>query len=278
MSRIRLEVKNLSFSYSRESEVLKDVSFSVGPGEILGILGPNGGGKSTLLKLIMGAIKPQRGEISFIDAEGKRISRPAMSYIPQREAINLSYPMTVEELLKSARLPLGRVSDDEVAKALERVSFTKDPKQKVATLSGGEFQRILLAKAYLYKASLILMDEPTKGLDGVGQDKLLKLVQEFKSENQAAILLVDHNIAQVLRHGDRLLCLNKTFHWHNHKAAIEKGVLEDTYHCEFEHLMIHELKGNILEHDHHHCGINHQNDNDYGNNHGNNYKEEEEEK
>lgn len=258
-----LDVSGLSFSYQEGADVLKEVSFKVGPGEILGILGPNGGGKSTLLKLITGALKPQKGEILFKDSNGHKISRPRMSYIPQREAINLSYPMTVEELLMSARIPQeSLITHEEVEAALKKVSFQKPIDQKIATLSGGEFQRILLAKAWLYKANIILMDEPTKGLDGVGQDKLLKLVQEFKTENKAAILLVDHNIAQVLRHGDRLLCLNKTFHWHNHKDSLEKNVLENTYHCEFEHLMIHELKGNILEHDHHHCDGHHHNHDD----------------
>lgn len=253
-----LEVKDLCFSYPPDHEVLRNVSFTVGPGEILGILGPNGGGKSTLLKLITGALKQEKGTIIYKNSEGERVAQPRMSYIPQREAINLSYPLTVEELLLSARLPKGKVTASEVQEALDRVSFKKSPKQKIITLSGGEFQRILLAKAFLFKASVILMDEPTKGLDGVGQDKLLKLVQEFKTENKAAILLVDHNIAQVLKHGDRLLCLNKTFHWHNHRDSLEKNVLEDTYHCEFEHLMIHEVKGNILEHDHHHCDIDHE--------------------
>jgi zinc transport system ATP-binding protein len=176
-----------------------------------------------------------------------------MSYIPQKELINNSYPLTVRELLKCARLPKETVSDNEIAQALKKVSYTKDPTQKVVSLSGGEFQRVLLAKAYLSHSRLILMDEPTKGLDGVGQDKLLELIQEFKTEKQAAILLIEHNIAQVLRHGDRLLCLNRTFHWHDHRSQLEKNILEDTYHCEFEHLLIHEQKGDILDHDHEQC-------------------------
>lgn len=176
-----------------------------------------------------------------------------MSYIPQKEFINSAYPLTVSELLRCARLPFGKVSDHEIEAALAKVSYDKDPHRKVTGLSGGEFQRVLLAKAYLNESQLILMDEPTKGLDGVGQDKLLELIQEFKSEKQAGILLIEHNIAQVLRHGDRLLCLNRTFHWHDHRDQLEKNILENTYHCEFEHLLIHEQKGDILEHDHHQC-------------------------
>ena len=256
---VHLKVENLSFSYTSTSETqaLKDVSFSVGPGEILGILGPNGGGKSTLLKLIVGRLTNKKGSITFLDENKNKIALPKISYIPQREEINLSYPITVEEVLLSAREPFGKVKDLEVQEALEKVSFTKDPKQKIITLSGGEFQRVLLAKAFLINASLILMDEPTKGLDGIGQDKMLKLIQEFKNEHHATIILVEHNIAQVLRHADRILCLNKSFHWHDHKDSLEKDILENTYHCEFEHLMIHESKGSILDHDHHYCDEDH---------------------
>lgn len=252
MSDPLLKVTGLNFSYVPGDEVLKGVTFSVHEGEILGILGPNGGGKSTLFKCITGQLKPQGGAIEFFD-KGKIIPRPAMSYIPQKELINNSYPLTVTELLECARLPYEKVGSHEIRAALKKVSFDKDPRQKVVSLSGGEFQRVLLAKAYLNHSRLILMDEPTKGLDGVGQDKLLELIQEFKNEKQAGILLIEHNIAQVLRHGDRLLCLNRTFHWHDHRHQLEKNILENTYHCEFEHLLIHEQKGDILDHDHQQC-------------------------
>lgn len=253
MSEVLLKVDDLHFSYVQGDEVLKGVTFSVSAGEILGILGPNGGGKSTLFKCITGQLPPEKGTIEFFKA-GQKIARPAMSYIPQKELINNSYPLTVTELLECARLPGEKVNKLEIEEALFKVSYTKDPHQKVVSLSGGEFQRVLLAKAYLNESRLILMDEPTKGLDGVGQDKLLKLIQEFKNEKQAGILLIEHNIAQVLRHGDRLLCLNRTFHWHDHRSQLEKNILENTYHCEFEHLLIHEQKGDILDHDHSQCG------------------------
>lgn len=249
-----LSVEGLSFTYkgTHAQQVLKGVSFELSQGEILGILGPNGGGKSTLLRIITGLLKGHRGSIKFYQDQ-KEIERPSMTYIPQKETLNQSYPMTVLEFLKGARLPKSSVTDEEVSTALEKVSFKKGTQQILTTLSGGEFQRVLLAKAYLNKSSLVLMDEPTKGLDGVGQDRLLEVIHDFKTQNNAGIILVEHNIAQVLKHSDRLLCLNRTFHWHDHKDLLKKDVLESTYHCEFEHLMIHELKGDILDHDHHQC-------------------------
>jgi zinc transport system ATP-binding protein len=247
-----LSVRDLCFSYGQGADVLERVSFELGQGEILGILGPNGGGKSTLLKLITGLLKAQEGHLEFFK-EGKTVPRPALTYIPQKENLNHSYPLTVEEYLLGSRLPRAKVTKEELAQALKRVSFSKDPSQKLSTLSGGEYQRVLLAKAYLNHSSLVLMDEPTKGLDGVGQDRLLELIHTFKNENNAGIILVEHNIAQALKHSDRLLCLNRSFHWHDHRDLINKNILEDTYHCEFEHLLIHEQKGDILNHEHHKC-------------------------
>ncbi len=259
MSEVILKVEGLCFSYKPGDEVLKNVTFSVHAGEILGILGPNGGGKSTLFKCITGQLMPQSGKITFFE-EGLEIPRPAMTYLPQKDFANDSFPLTVHELLECARLPHALVPQEEITAALKRVSFEKSPQLMLRNLSGGEFQRVLLAKAYLSEAKLILMDEPTKGLDGVGQDNLLSLIQEFKKEKEAAILLIEHNIAQVLRHGDRLLCLNRTYHWHNERDQLEKNILEHTYHCEFEHLMIHETKGDILDHEHHACDHHHSNE------------------
>lgn len=254
-----VQVRELSFSYPKaafqkadqESEnfqlILDRITFEVSKGEILGILGPNGGGKSTLLKILAGLLKPTSGSLTYHLEDKNR----GIIYIPQKDQRNLSYPITILEFLESARLPGSKIPKSECIHALERVELKRPVNQPMSGLSGGEFQRVLLAKAFLQKSQLILMDEPTKGLDGIGQDKLLELLGEFKKN--AAVILVDHNIAQVLKHCDRLLCLNKSFHWHDHKSQLKKNILEDTYHCEFEHLLIHENTDDILNHDHHKC-------------------------
>lgn len=246
-------MESLCFSYQSRNEVLKDLNFKVHENEILGILGPNGGGKSTLLKLLAGLLKPNTGTIKYSNEE---LTTPLI-YIPQKEENNSAYPLTIGELLAGARLPKEVVPKDEVLSALEQMGLKLPINRPVSSLSGGEYQRVLLAKAILFNARIILMDEPTKGLDSVGQDKLLELIQHLKSTRNASIILVDHNISQVLKHCDRLLCLNKNYHWHDHKEHVNKSILESTYHCEFEHLLIHEKKGGILDHDHHHCEIDH---------------------
>jgi zinc transport system ATP-binding protein len=255
-----IKVNQLSYSYPLSDfqkgqdslrEILHGITFEVSEGEILGILGPNGGGKSTLLKLLAGLLTPTSGLIEFSSQSMKK----GIIYIPQKDQRNLSYPKTIREFLESARLPLEKVNLEECMEALEKVDLQRPIDQPLYGLSGGEYQRVLLAKAYIQKSRIILMDEPTKGLDGIGQDKLLELLSELK--RKAAIILVDHNIAQVLKHCDRLLCLNKNYHWHDHRSQINKDILQHTYHCEFEHLMIHEQAEDILEHEHHACALEH---------------------
>lgn len=247
-----ISLENLSFHYKgglfekeKSEAILQDLTFQVSKGETLGILGPNGGGKSTLLKILAGLLTPSTGHIHF----HKQLT--GLTYIPQKDQRNMAFPITIEEYLLTSCLPQGSVTQQECREALAKVNFERPLDQKISGLSGGEFQRVLLARAFLQKSEVILMDEPTKGLDGIGQDKLLELLGEFKEH--AAIILVDHNIAQVLRHCDRLLCLNKSFHWHNHPSQLDGSVLKHTYHCELEHLLIHENSGNIMSHDHHQC-------------------------
>lgn len=261
-----IKVAQLSFSYPQgefsqqqghDHEILHQITFQVSKGEILGILGPNGGGKSTLLKLLAGLLQPSSGTIEYPNHG----LREGIIYIPQKDQRNLGYPITIKEYLEAARLPYQSVTKAECLDALKKVDLNRPIEQQMASLSGGEYQRVLLGKAYLQKSQVILMDEPTKGLDGTGQDKLLELLGEFKK--QAAVVLVDHNIAQALKHSDRLLCLNKSFHWHDHRSQLNKDILEDTYHCEFEHLLIHEKAGDILEHKHHACNQEHGHNNDH---------------
>lgn len=248
-----ISVDNLEFSYSN-NKILKGITFELNRKEILGILGPNGGGKSTLLKLIVGLLKPETGTVFTANHK--------ISYLPQKDEGNNNMPFTIYEFLETSLLPNSIPEKDEILKALKIVDLENKSNYLLANLSGGELQRTLLAKAWLSKSDLIILDEPTKGLDGNGQDQLLELIHLIKNEQNAAIILVDHNIQQVLKHCDRLLCLNKTSHWHNSKELINKKILENIYHCEFEHLIIHEQVEDIHEHGHHLCDHHHDHNHD----------------
>ncbi len=247
-----IEAQKLSFCYpSSSTKTLEGIDLHLEKGNILGIIGPNGGGKSTLLKILAGLYTPTQGRLLYEGKNYKELRlRYQITYFPQKDPHEILLPITLEEWLKIACLPKSMPSLKQINKIFEKVVLTKHPQTLVSQLSGGEYQRLLLAKAWLSQSKLILMDEPTKGLDGNGQDCLLLLIKELRKEKQVGIILVDHNIQQVLKHCDRILCLNKSFHWHDTRQAINNEILEKTYHCEFEHILIHEKGGNILQHHH----------------------------
>ena len=179
------------------SEVLHDVSLALRPAEIVTILGPNGSGKSTLLRALLGIVAPTHGQV--VRAPDLRIG-----YVPQRLAIDRIMPMTVRRFLS---LPL-RVSDRDAQSALTRVGLEPLGAQQMAGLSGGQFQRVLLARALLSRPHLLILDEPTQGLDQPGEAAFYRLIAEVRQQTGAAVLMVSHDLHVVMAASDRVICLN----------------------------------------------------------------------
>ena len=177
--------------------VLTDVSLSVQPGEIVTILGPNGSGKSTLLRALLGIV-PSVG--------GRVITRPGLvvGYVPQRLALDRTMPMTVRRFLS---LP-HRVGDAEAVAALARVGVPEVAGRQMADLSGGQFQRVLLARALLSRPDILILDEPTQGLDQPGEAAFYRLIEEVRRETGVAVLMVSHDLHVVMAASDRVICLN----------------------------------------------------------------------
>ncbi|MDO9183298.1 MAG: ATP-binding cassette domain-containing protein [Bacteriovorax sp.] len=264
-----LRADKISFSYNGEAPTLKDISFSLYSGESLGVLGPNGGGKSTLLKIIVGLLKADSGTIFFDEkssSEFKKYPFEKFSYVPQNSELNTILPVKVSEYMDFAKsLYKDDNSLSEIDELLELVGILHKKDSLISKLSGGEKQRVLLARALITNPKLLLLDEPTKGLDSNGQDQLLAIIEKIKKRDKTAVMIVDHNINQIIRNCHKILCLNRTYHWHDHTDLLTKNILEDVYHCEFEHLLIHEndLDNNakINEADHHlFCDHNHSSD------------------
>lgn len=245
MNNVILSVHGLSFSYSNDGEwILKNLTFDLKAGSMLGIMGPNGGGKSTLLSLLMGEYKANQGEIYF-DGEilkGKEHLK-YISYLEQVDQGGGFFPLTVDDVLSFAQFknPQYKKNLDEICHKLELTSLTRSLYRE---LSGGQKQRTLLARAFLENPTLLILDEPTKGLDAKGQDQLLSLIRSWslQSDKRSAII-VDHNISHLLAHCDRIMCLNRHAHWHDSKDKFNTDILNDVYHCEYEHLLIHEKGG-----------------------------------
>lgn len=262
MSKSVLRAEKLSFSYDGMTPTLKDVSFELNEGESLGVLGPNGGGKTTLMKIIVGLLHPQSGTLSFDGNPVLKGKYPyhSFSYVPQHSELNTILPVRVSEYMGFARAVYEHVTDRELDELLELVGIFHKKDSLISRLSGGEKQRVLLARALVNRPKLLLLDEPTKGLDSSGQDQLLSIIEKIKARDKTAVMIVDHNINQIIRHCHKILCLNRTFHWHDHRDLLTKNILEDVYHCEFEHLLIHENdleKNRERTHDHHFCNHDH---------------------
>lgn len=177
--------------------VLHHVDLSIAKGEIVTIVGPNGSGKSTLLRSIIGAVPITSGKITRMD--GLRIG-----YVPQKLSIDPTLPMTVSRFLQ---LP-GRVSRKAVSAALERAGVEDLSKRQMSDLSGGQFQRILLARALLNEPHLLLLDEATQGLDQPGSAAFYQQIEEVRSDLGCGVLMVSHELHVVMSASDRVICLN----------------------------------------------------------------------
>lgn len=191
-----LSAQGLTVRFNGE-DVLSGVSLAVNPGEIVTILGPNGSGKSTLLRALLGIVPLSAGQVS-------RAPDLRLGYVPQKLSVDRSMPMTVRRFLS---LPL-RVNDAEATAALARVGLPDVEQRQMAALSGGQFQRVLLARALLVKPQLLILDEPTQGLDQPGEAAFYRLIEEVRRETGAAVLMVSHDLHVVMAASDRVICLN----------------------------------------------------------------------
>ncbi len=191
-----IEAQGLAVAY-RGRQVLGGVDFAIDRGEIVTVVGPNGSGKSTLLRALLGVVAPSAGRVRR--ARGLRIG-----YVPQRLHIDAALPLPVRRFLS---LPV-RQSPARIATALAQVGVPDIAGQDMATLSGGQFQRALLARALLSDPDILMLDEPTQGLDQPGVAAFYKLIDEVRQTLDCAVLLVSHDLHVVMSAADRVICLN----------------------------------------------------------------------
>ena len=191
-----LSIENVSVAFEGRS-VLKDVSFDVNRSEIVTIVGPNGSGKSTLLKAVVGAVRPQDGSV-------KKESGLKIGYVPQKLAIDPTLPLTVGRFLA---LPHRRTSDA-IRIGLEQAGCGDLEQRQMSELSGGQFQRVLLARALLDTPDLLILDEATQGLDQPGSAAFYRRIEEVRERIGCAVLMVSHELHVVMAASDKVICLN----------------------------------------------------------------------
>ena len=177
--------------------LVRDVSLTLGPGEILTLIGPNGSGKSTTAKMALGILKPDEGS-------AKRRKKLKVRYVPQKVSIDWTVPLKVRRLMSLT----GHVSKDEADRAMNLTSTLHLANAEVRTLSGGEFQRVLLARAIAFKPELLVLDEPVQGVDFNGEIEMYELIRKIRDELQCGVLLISHDLHIVMAATDRVICLN----------------------------------------------------------------------
>ena len=182
----------------REREILRDVSLQMAPGEIVTLIGPNGAGKTTLLRVVLGLSPCDAGEIYL--RPGLRIG-----YMPQRLAVDQTFPLSVERFLTLG----GRQAEADLESALAEVGAQRLRTTPVHALSGGELQRVLLARALLRRPDLLVLDEPVQGVDVHGQAELYELITRIRDRRGCAVLMVSHDLHLVMASTDRVVCLNR---------------------------------------------------------------------
>jgi len=239
-----LEIKNLSFAYLQQ-EVLQDINLEVVKDDFLAIIGPNGGGKSTLLKLILGLEKVKIGTI--------KISKN-LGYVPQNTNININFPIKVIDVVlmghknetkvkgikKYFKIGYTKEEKDCARASLKQVGMDKFADSKIGSLSGGQRQRVMVARALSAHPKILLLDEPTSSIDVEGQKQIYDLLKKLNKE--ITIIVVSHDISVILGYASKVAYINKKLVIHN---SIEKDIIDrDNGHfCEVEMIqMLDQLK------------------------------------
>lgn len=229
--------------------VLEDINLSVKKRDFLGIIGPNGGGKTTLLKVILGLIKPTRGKVEVLGDSPEK-ARRFIGYVPQSVPFDLEFPATVLDVVLMGRV--GRRGlfkrytreDLELAeKILDSVEMLELKDEKIGNLSGGEKQRVFIARALILDPKILLLDEPTASIDKPIQKELYDILRELN--RKVTIILVSHDIGVISAYVNKIACLNRRLYYHGSKEISEK-VLMDTYKCPVD-LIAHGVPHRVLK-------------------------------
>lgn len=227
-----IELKDVSFAYDIGPSALEHVSLAVAEGEFLGLVGPNGGGKSTLLKLVLGLLRPGSGEVRVAGGTPQE-SRRVIGYVPQYARFVRDFPISVEETVLMGRLGATRLmggyraADREAARLAMTETEVLDLRQRpLGTLSGGQLQRVLVARALACDPRILILDEPTANIDMRAETEIFDL---FKALNQhMTIVVVSHDIGFISRYVTRVACLNRTLLCHQ-PVPIGSEVIEKLY-------------------------------------------------
>src|SRR4051812_16041313 len=237
-----IDISHLDFAYG-EQLALKQIDLRVEPRTTLGLIGPNGAGKSTLIKLLLGLNKPTRGSIT-IDGLSPRdaISRGnVVGYLPQNPRLASNVPLSVRQTVRLGLVgktgmfrSYGREDLQFVDELLDRIGIADQANQSIGELSGGQVQRVLIARALAPRPKVLLLDEPTTGIDRVGQQQFIDLLTGLKAELGLTLVFVSHDLRAVSAISDRIACLNVTLHYHDTPEHMPADLMYRMFACDLD--------------------------------------------
>ena len=236
MNKTVIETQNLNFSYDQQP-VIQDVNLKIQAGDFMAMIGPNGGGKTTLLKLMLGLLNPDSGSIRIFGKAPKDASH-RIGYVPQDVHINQNFPISSSDVVLMGKLMPGKgwfrhSKEDRKAalRALEQVGMEKYRDQRVGELSGGQKQRVFIACALVTDPDILFLDEATASIDTQGQNEFYALLKELN--HKITIVIVSHDLMVISRNVKSVACVNQRLHYHGH-AELTGEMIEMMYSCKIE--------------------------------------------
>jgi zinc transport system ATP-binding protein len=241
-----LEIQSLSASYDNNI-VLENINFAVNENDFIGVIGPNGGGKTTLLKVILGLLKPVKGRIEFY---GSLSTSNGIGYLPQISTGDANYPVTVTDVILSGMMIrkriLSRMSSADKRKAaeiVEELGLSGMNKSSLSELSGGQLQRVFLGRAIIGDPKLLLLDEPGNFVDSSFEKDFYEKLKELN--NRMAILMVSHDIGMISSHVKSYACVNRSLHYHSSSEITNEQLL--AYGCPIQLITHGEVPHTVLK-------------------------------
>ena len=246
--KLALDISNLTVFYGEDC-ALKEISLQVEEREFLAIIGPNGGGKTTLLKAILGLVKPESGEIRIFGETGAA-GRRSIGYVPQFSRFDRRFPISVAEVVLMGRLAgrspwFVRFSDQDrkmVDALLTRLEIADLKHRQIGQLSGGQLQRVLIARALAVEPKMLILDEPTASVDSASKTRIYEILKELNQE--MTILIVTHDLSAVSSNIGKIACLNQQLFYHG-RTELEAGLVEKVYGCPVD-LIAHGVPHRVL--------------------------------
>ena len=223
--------------------VLEDITFCIDEGIFLGLIGPNGGGKTTLLKLMLGLLPMQEGHIEVFHRSPANLARDRwlIGYVPQRHEVDKNFPASAMDVVLMGAIGktgllrrIPRAARERAAQMLEMVGIADLRDRPIGRMSGGQQQRAFIARALVSEPRLLVLDEPTSGLDSSGQQQFLHMVRELQRSLGLTVIMVSHDVGQLSHYSDQIACLNRRLHWHDKAELLEDHVIQHVYTCELD--------------------------------------------